>query len=60
MMCILDNGKLKIRVHYYLPHYPVIKDSSLTVKLTVLFHATAKSSSGVLLRDEFMVEPIVQ
>ena len=36
---------------YYLPHHPVIKESSTTTKLKVLFDASAKFTTGVSLND---------
>ncbi|GBN30215.1 hypothetical protein AVEN_226250-1 [Araneus ventricosus] len=37
--------------HFYIPHHHVIKESSLTSRLRVVFNASAKSSSGVSLND---------
>ena len=45
---------------FYLPHHGVIKDSSSTTKLRVVFNASAKSSSGVSLNDVLMVGPTIQ
>lgn len=45
---------------FYLPHHPVIKLSSLTTKLRVVFDASAKSSSNVSLNDVLMCGPTVQ
>lgn len=39
---------------FYLPHHPIIKLSSLTRKLQVVFDASAKSSSNVSLNDILM------
>jgi len=39
---------------YYLPH-PVLKDTSLTTKLHVVFYASCKISMGVSLNDVLMV-----
>ncbi|XP_018400048.1 PREDICTED: uncharacterized protein LOC108777614 [Cyphomyrmex costatus] len=48
-----DNG-------YYMPHHAVIKDSSNTTKLRVVFDASAKSSNGLSLNDLLMVGPTIQ
>ncbi|XP_012228825.2 uncharacterized protein [Linepithema humile] len=45
---------------YYLPHHPVIKDTSLTTKLRVIFDASCKTSTGYSLNDVLMVGPVLQ
>ncbi|XP_036342704.1 uncharacterized protein LOC118751984 [Rhagoletis pomonella] len=45
---------------YYMPHHPVIKESSITTKLRVVFNASAKSSSGNSLNDALFVGPQLQ
>lgn len=45
---------------YYIPHHAVIKPSSSTTKLRVVFDASCKSSSGLSLNDVIMVGPTVQ
>lgn len=44
----------------YLPPYSVLKESSLTTKLRIVFDAFARSSTGVLLNNVFMCGLTVQ
>nr|XP_031848507.1 uncharacterized protein LOC116433979 [Nomia melanderi] len=45
---------------YYLPHHSVVKQSSLTTKLRVIFDASAKTSNGISLNDALLVGPTIQ
>lgn len=36
---------------YFLPHYCVLKDSSITTKLDVVFNELAETSNGISLND---------
>ena len=45
---------------YYMPHHCVLKDSSTTTKLRVVFNASAKSTTGVSLNDALKVGPMIQ
>ncbi|GFX05995.1 DUF1758 domain-containing protein [Trichonephila clavipes] len=44
----------------YLPHHGVVRDTSCTTKLRVVFDASSKTSSGLFLNDLLMVGPRVQ
>ncbi|XP_043502768.1 uncharacterized protein LOC122524519 [Polistes fuscatus] len=45
---------------YYLPHHAVIKESSCTTKLRVVFDGSCKSSTGFSLNDLLLNGPVVQ
>ncbi|XP_033210752.1 uncharacterized protein LOC117168912 [Belonocnema kinseyi] len=45
---------------YFLPDHSVVKQSSLTTKLRVVFDASAKTSSGISLNDTLMIGPNIQ
>ncbi|XP_063979907.1 uncharacterized protein LOC135163930 [Diachasmimorpha longicaudata] len=45
---------------FYLPHHAVIKMSSMTTKVRVVFDGSAKSSSKHSLNDALMVGPTIQ
>lgn len=45
---------------FYMPHHAIIKLSSSTTKLRVVFNASAPSSSGLSLNDALMAGPVVQ
>ncbi|XP_055614826.1 uncharacterized protein LOC129761144 [Toxorhynchites rutilus septentrionalis] len=44
----------------YLPHHPVVKESSSTTKIRVVFDGSAKTTSGHSLNDSLLVGPVVQ
>jgi len=45
---------------YYLPHHGVMKESSLTTKMRVVFNASAPTATGLSLNDLQMVGPTIQ
>ena len=45
---------------FYLPHHAVVKESSNTTKLRVVFDASAKSSNRLSLNNNLLVGPTIQ
>ncbi|XP_011858289.1 PREDICTED: uncharacterized protein LOC105555857 [Vollenhovia emeryi] len=45
---------------FYLPHQPVIRTTSLTTKLRIVFDASAKTSNGTSLNDMLLIGPNLQ
>lgn len=45
---------------YYLPHHPVVKDTSTTTRVRVVFDASSKTSTGASLNDTLLNGPIIQ
>ncbi|XP_075230320.1 uncharacterized protein LOC142329534 [Lycorma delicatula] len=45
---------------YYLPHHPIIKESSSTTRLRVVFDASAKTSNNNSLNDVLTTGPTIQ
>lgn len=45
---------------HYLPHQPVLKDSSSTTKLRIVFDASNKTTDGKSLNDHLIVGPTIQ
>ncbi|XP_051173381.1 uncharacterized protein LOC127289470 [Leptopilina boulardi] len=44
----------------YMPHHGIIRESSITTKLRVVFDASAKTSTGVSLNETLMAGPQIQ
>lgn len=45
---------------FYLPHHAIIKTSSMTTKLRVVFDGSATSSTGISLNETLFVGPTIQ
>lgn len=56
-MSLFEKGSTRL---YYVPHQPVIRETSITTKLRVVFDASAKTSSGASLNDQLLVGPNLQ
>ena len=46
--------------HYYIPYQAVIRESSSTTKLRVVFDASSKTTSGISLNDQLLTGPTLQ
>ncbi|XP_058456554.1 uncharacterized protein LOC131433952 [Malaya genurostris] len=55
----LENDDDTVR-GYYLPHHAILKPSSSTTKLRVVFDASARSDTNLSLNDVLITGPIVQ
>jgi len=55
-----DDIKWNTQPQYYLPHHCIVKETSVTTRLRVVFDASSKSSSGISLNDALMTGPILQ
>lgn len=60
MVKVANEEERQITKLFYLPHHPILKASSLTTKLRVVFDASAKSSTGIALNDVLMRGPTIQ
>ncbi|XP_053685876.1 uncharacterized protein LOC128735414 [Sabethes cyaneus] len=45
---------------YYLPHHPVVKETSTTTRVRVVFDASSKTSTGTALNDILLNGPVIQ
>ncbi|XP_036142150.1 uncharacterized protein LOC118645380 [Monomorium pharaonis] len=59
-MSVVDNSSNDFKTIVYLPHHGVLKESSSTTKLRVVFDASAKNNKGVALNDALLVGPVLQ
>lgn len=55
----MENDKSNI-TEYYMPHHAILKPSSTTTKLRVVFDASAKTKAGYSLNDVLMMGAIYQ
>ncbi|XP_075157834.1 uncharacterized protein LOC142231101 [Haematobia irritans] len=58
-MTLVENVNLS-QQQFFIPHHCVVKPSSTSTKLRVVFDASAKTSSGISLNDVLHVGPTIQ
>lgn len=59
-MTELNENETSSNLIYYLPHHPIICESSLTTKLRVVFDGSYKTDNGVSLNDIQYIGNVVQ
>lgn len=59
-MTLLSRNGVSEGDRNYLPHHAVIKETSTTTKLRVVFHAARKTSNGKSLNDNLITGPTLQ
>lgn len=47
-------------LHYYIPHHSILKPSSITMKLRVVFNASARTAAGRSLNESMYTGPTLQ
>ena len=56
----METTSSNIKAVYYMPHDAVLKPTSPTTKLRVMFDALCKSSNTLSLNDHLLVGPTIQ
>lgn len=56
----LESMRTTVVKTHYLPHHPVIKNSSTTTKVRVVFDGSACTDSGYSLNDTLLKGPVIQ
>ncbi|XP_022170758.1 uncharacterized protein LOC111034046 [Myzus persicae] len=59
-MEVIENIDINKDQNYFLPHHAVVKESSLTTKLRVVFDGSCKTTSGLNLNDVLLKGPNIQ
>ncbi|XP_058827393.1 uncharacterized protein LOC131687333 [Topomyia yanbarensis] len=59
-MRLVPENEIEPSLVHYLPHHAVLKQSSTTTKVRVVFDGSAKTSTGFSLNDALQVGPIIQ
>lgn len=62
IMSKIENAESNVssQSSYYMPHHAVLRESSTTSRIRVVFDAAAKTSTGTSLNDQLLVGPTIQ
>ena len=60
MTRLSQDACLRAATFYYLPHHAIVKETSTTTKVRVVFDGSAKSTNGISINDVQLVGPVVQ
>lgn len=55
-----EHNNFNLQPNFFLPHHAVIKESSITTRLRVVFDASSKCTSGLSLNDILKTGPCIQ
>ncbi|XP_011687752.1 PREDICTED: uncharacterized protein LOC105449960 [Wasmannia auropunctata] len=60
MTKIPSTDSIESPFRYYIPHHAILRDSSATTRLRVVFNASCRTTNGTSLNDHMMIGPKLQ